>query len=35
MNRKLFWKFAFACVALILVFLIVYSGLRILESTVF
>lgn len=35
MNRKLLWKTAFATIALILVFLIVYSGLRILESTVF
>lgn len=35
MNRILLWKIAFATIALILVFLMVYSGLRILESTVF
>ena len=35
MNRKLLWKLAFTSIALILVFLMVYSGLRIWESTVF
>lgn len=35
MNRKSLIKAAFVCVALILVLVILYSGLRILESTVF
>ena len=35
MNKKLFLKVLFACIALILVLGIVYSGLQILELTVF
>ena len=35
MNRKFLLKIVFVCIALILVLGIVYSGLRILESTVF
>lgn len=35
MNRKILLKIVFACIALVLVLGIVYSGLRILESTVF
>lgn len=35
MDRRLVWKLAFAAIALILVFVIVYSGLRIWESAVY
>ena len=34
MKRELFWKMLFSCLALVLVFVILYSGLQILESTV-
>lgn len=34
MKRELFWKLLFSCLALVLVFAILYSGLQILESTV-
>ena len=35
MNRKFRMKLVFVCISLILVLVIVYSGLRILESTIF
>ena len=35
MNRRILWKTVFLCLVLILVLVILYSGLRILESTVF
>lgn len=35
MKRTLAWKLLFFCLALVLVFAILYSGLQILESTVF
>lgn len=34
MKRELFWKMLLSCLALVLVFVILYSGLQILESTV-
>lgn len=34
-NKKLLLKVAFLCIALVLVLVILYSGLRILESTIF
>lgn len=34
MKREFFWKMLFSCLALVLVFVILYSGLQILESTV-
>lgn len=34
MKRELFWKLLLSCLALVLVFAILYSGLQILESTV-
>ena len=35
MKKALVWKLSFFCLALVLVFAILYSGLQILESTVF
>lgn len=35
MNRRFRMKIVFVCIALILVLVIIYSGLRILESTIF
>ena len=35
MNRKLMFRLMFVCVILALLFLILYSGFRVLESTVF
>ena len=34
MKRALFWKILFSCLSLVLVFVILYSGLQILESAV-
>lgn len=34
MKKALLWKMLFSCLALVLVFVILYSGLQILESTV-
>lgn len=35
MNKDVLWKCVFICIALVLVLVMVYSGLQILESTVF
>ena len=35
MNRQFRMKLVFACISLILVLIVIYSGLRILESTIF
>jgi len=35
MDKRFRWKILFVCISLILVLVIIYSGLRILESTIF